>query len=475
MNKFLGQIVVFICLNNSIMAQNYIKTPISHLFNYKGDIATISRDGKKYVEPDKSEFLKLPQQLIKTRNGLYISLIGSGRLYKAILTDNKIKFERIDSTIYFGSNFGSFNFSYRDTIYSLGGYGFWKTNGLLRYYIKQRHEWEIVKLNQEIPLLTGDKFELIWYDQVNGRLFFGFINQGPSTTIEKEPKSNVQYRTLVLDLGKKEWQKLGYLSSFLKNDLTSIRNITSSPFGQMITYRNKNLFLDFKNNRIYRLSDSKQKEIEQLATSTGDLQINYFADSTFYSWLSTSNLVDSMNISMKDLVKVDELIYNPEQSKEITKTEISTEKQLTYIVVITGLIVFSISANYYWKKRNKTKKIPVLKENNINEFAIPLSQLETEVIRVIVDHSSRGLYTKIEDVNKALGVSKKNTEIQKKQRSDIITSINKKYSYIKKNKIELIEKKRTDFDKRSFEYFINRSNLDDALSFIREEYPRVQS
>jgi glutamine synthetase len=52
------------------------------------------------------------------------------------------------------------------------------------------------------------------------------------------------------------------------------------------------MFLDYANNRIYRLSDAKQREIEQLPTSTGDAHVTYFIDSTFYSWLTSKNLVD---------------------------------------------------------------------------------------------------------------------------------------------------------------------------------------
>ncbi|MCY7311230.1 MAG: hypothetical protein LH619_10670, partial [Chitinophagaceae bacterium] len=85
----------------------------------------------------------------------------------------------------------------------------------------------------------------------------------------------------------------------------------------------------------------------------------------------------------------------------------------------------------------------------------------------IAENSLKGNYTSIEEVNKALGVSKKNIEIQKKQRSDIITSINKKYSYIKQSPQELIEKRRTEFDKRSFEYYIDNSRLNEAVNFIK--------
>ena len=64
-----------------------------------------------------------------------------------------------------------------------------------------------------------------------------------------------------------------------------------------------------------------------------------------------------------------------------------------------------------------------------------------------------------------LGLSKKSSEIQKKQRSDIL-SINKKFTFITKNEEPIIQKRRTDIDKRAFEYFLEYSRLKELKSFI---------
>ena len=479
MNKFLGIIGFFACISCTSLAQVYKKSSATHLYTYPGSVASISWDGNKYVFPADTPFINMDQHLIKNNNGLYTILDGSGRLYKASLKNNQPVFERIDSTTYFGSNFHSFIFSFRDTIYSLGGYGFWKTNGLLRYYLEQRHEWEIMKLNKEIPLKTGETHDLIWYDQASGKLYFGFTKEGPGTTTDTESKNELHFETQVLDLVKKEWQQVGILSSFLKNDLTSVANIASSPFGQMIAFGNKNLFLDYANNKVYRLSDAKQREIEQLPTSTGNAHVNYFIDSTFYSWLTEKDLVDSLKIDKKDLVLLDEKIYTTTPHTVID--EKSSSNSMPVILIIAGLAAFIPIGYYFWKKRSRLPGFPGQLDNNghitdnTNDFIIAFTPLEIEVIQVVFENSSKGAYTSIEELNKALGVSKKNNEIQKKQRSDIITAINKRYSYIKRSNQELIEKKRTEFDKRSFEYFIDPSRLTDAGGFIKSAGSSIQS
>ncbi|MDZ4810576.1 MAG: LPXTG cell wall anchor domain-containing protein, partial [Bacteroidota bacterium] len=452
MNKFLSITCFFIYISCISIAQEYKKSPAIHLYNHPGSIAAISWDGNKYFTPAEKQFANNPQCLIKNNKGLYAALNGSGVLYKALLANDRIEFERIDSTVYFGDNFDSFIFSYRDTIYSLGGYGYWKTKGLLRYYIEQRHEWEIMKLNQEIPVLGGKIYDLFCYDQQNGKLYFGFTREENNTTTGKESNSNLHFETMVLDLVKKEWQQLGTLADFLKNDLTSIININSSPFGQMIAFRNKNLFLDYANNKIYRLSDTKQREIEQLPTSTGDAHVTYFIGSTFYSWLTSKNLIDSLVLQAKDLVLLNEKIYIEGLSPATDINQEGSNKKTFVLFTLIGLSVIAGSGYYFWKKKKQNTGFPQQQENNSNgnHFVIPFSPLEIEVISTIAENSLKGNYTSIEEVNKALGVSKKNIEIQKKQRSDIITSINKKYSYIKQSPQELIEKRRTEFDKRSF-------------------------
>lgn len=465
MKRLLGIISFIVCTKDVSNAQTSSKTPVTQLLKHPGNVATISWDRNKYFEPANPQFANFPQQLVKNNNGLYAALNGSGQIYKASHEIKGVVFKRIDSTVYFGSNFDSFTFSYHDTIYSLGGYGFWKTNGLLRYYIEQRHEWEIIKLNKEVPLKIGNAFDLIWYNQTEGKIYFGFTKEGPSTTTKKEDENNIFYETIVLDLTKKEWQTLGTLSSFLKNDLTNVTNISSSPFGQMIAFRTKNLFLDYANNKIYRLSDVKQRELEQLSTSTGDSHVNYFIDSTFFSWLSSKGLVDSLTISKNDLILLDEKIYSEEKSNSIDSNSDNNKKRYL-LLMLPGLLVAG-AGYYFWKKRKVKNNFPKGQEESNNGFTIAFSPLELDLLNTIFINSSKGAYTSIEEVNKALGVSKKNLETQKKQRSEIITSINRKYAYSKRTQQELIEKRRTEFDKRSFEYFIDSLRLSDANEMIK--------
>lgn len=459
---------VFPCL----FSQSANNPILQSLLSYDHPIAVISWDGYKYVDPvdnKDNQFESFPQLLIRNSKGLYVYVNGTGRLYKASLNNGKIGFTRLDSTVYFGSNFRSLVFSYKDVIYNLGGYGFWKTNGLLRYYVEQRREWEIVKLNKEIPLQAENSYDLIWFDQAKGKIYFGFTREENNITTDEKSTVTFHYETIVLDLEKKEWQSLGTLSPFLKNELVNLTNITSSPWGQMVRFKGKTLFLNYRENKIYQLNlpSEKQKIIDQFPSNTGDSHACYFKDSVFFSSISSRNLLDSLPMSKTELMTLDEKIYSPGVFQAKTNEKSSSQNRINIFWSLAGLAVLVLGFFIFFRKRKPSVSNNNLKSNHSINYHL-FSELETEVLKVITSNSQKALLTSIEDLNKVLGVNKKSIEVQKKQRSDVISSINKKYSYIQKDKGELIERKQAEFDKRSFEYFIEYSKLQDILDLLNK-------
>jgi len=83
-----------------------------------------------------------------------------------------------------------------------------------------------------------------------------------------------------------------------------------------------------------------------------------------------------------------------------------------------------------------------------------------QTLILIYCSSVQGKTTSIDELNKILGVTQKSIEIQKKQRSDTIISINKKYSLIVGRHSYIIERKKNEFDKRSFDYFIDHTKIE---------------
>ena len=106
-------------------------------------------------------------------------------------------------------------------------------------------------------------------------------------------------------------------------------------------------------------------------------------------------------------------------------------------------------------KNNHTKK-----ENELIDIKTIFEEKELQTLILIYCNSVQGKTTSIDELNKILGVTQKSIEIQKKQRSDTIISINKKYSLIVGRHSYIIERKKNEFDKRSFDYFIDHTKIE---------------
>jgi hypothetical protein len=89
-----------------------------------------------------------------------------------------------------------------------------------------------------------------------------------------------------------------------------------------------------------------------------------------------------------------------------------------------------------------------------------LSDQEKNFLSYVYSHSVDERLTSITEINKTLGTSNKSVEIQKRVRGEIINGINQKLSIISKVKRPVIDKSRSDFDKRSFEYFIRKEHFE---------------
>ena len=133
-----------ICIdNNPLFERLYTDTnSISAIDNHEVKVQL------KFLKFNDKQIASYTQRLIKSKNKLYIVIDGTGRVYQATSSSKeKICFTRIDSTYFIGYNGNAIIFEQNDTLFSFGGGGFWRTNGQLRYFSKQNHEWNIFKIN----------------------------------------------------------------------------------------------------------------------------------------------------------------------------------------------------------------------------------------------------------------------------------------------------------------------------------------
>lgn len=438
--------------NSNILIENLLKD--------SKPISFVSWQNGNYLSTQDSTFDTFPQNLIKSGSQLYVFINGGGRLYKVLNDGNEQHFKRVDSTINFGYNIGSFGFSYNQHIYNLGGYGYWRMNGQLRIFNEKARQWDIIKLNKEVPILTGPTEGLIWYDIANKKIYTAYyIVRNEAIRTSSIDETQLIFDVMVLDLEKNEWQKLGILNKNLEKKIQNIKPITMSPWGQIVSIGDKISLLNFADNKILSL-DIHKEYYQTLVRSIWGNSF-YFKDSTLF-WGNDKKL-DSLNIHYSDFISTNETLYLKESffSKVL---QLSLYQNILILFLGIGILVYLFKRGTHKKNAELQNNFPL---KGFNTYQAVFEEMEIQLLFLLIKNSALGSTTSTEEQNKVLGLVKKNPEIQKKQRSDIIISINRKYSFVTKNDTPIILKQRTEFDKRSFEYFIDYSRLDEIKSFLK--------
>jgi hypothetical protein len=117
----------------------------------------------------------------------------------------------------------------------------------------------------------------------------------------------------------------------------------------------------------------------------------------------------------------------------------------------------NLPANYSAKNAGEIENNTIYRSGKLVEL---MNEQEISFLKYLYDHSNDQRLTTIDEINKKLGTYNKSIEIQKKMRSDMINGINDKLAVFSKSPKPVIDKQRSDFDKRSFEYFIDSDNME---------------
>lgn len=423
------------------------------------------------------EFIKyIPQILVKNSNGLFLMPDGTGRVYRVVSKGGKPELVRQDSTNFYGYNFGLYAFSYQDTIYSFGGYGYWRYNGHLRVYITRKGEWEIENLNREIPFSkAGYVAPPIWFNQTKGELWIGYSIDSKEGIIRSDNyPDGVTDSVFVLNLKSKQWRNVGLLNEKVRKLSSAIttRNLGPSPWGQVVHDPQKATIylLDFEGNQILTLDEKVTRSLTHLLKPES---VMYFKDSTFFiqsmkSWvLGQESVLDSIPLKRVNFTPVGITVYNPFTRLSVTGENF--DSKFYRILSIGFFLGFSIAGLIFYiiQRKRKIQSSPIISNSNGVEQKVLFQGKELEIISLILLKSEKGHGADIDSINKIIGVTNKNGEVQKKQRSEILISINRKWRYANSSNDLLIKKRRVEQDKRSFEYYVDFENLDRIKQFVR--------
>jgi hypothetical protein len=423
--------------------------------------------------PSSGMFLDNRRYLIKTASDLYMGVEGTGMLYKILPQGDSLSFERIDQTMYAGSNFFAAYFTLDNRLFNFGGYGFWRTNGSLRVFNLNNREWDIIPLRSEMENVFSSKSSgvywregiripghaelksissypaLFWVDRQNQRL----VTLGHRVVNETQYSSN-SFLPIIseLDIRTGFWKELGRLKRYGWNNYISV------PWGLLINESGSEIYLaNISANRIMMPDSLLRLDLRKLYSGS-EPSVLYAIDSTIYFGNINSNTIDSVKLSSSRFINTGIPIYEREGF-----TKLSLERILVYSVIFL-LILILLGVMWFRKKvkvadSSLSRAIDTIQEIQPDSTKEILNEVEKGLIQLLYEKSLNGSAASVDDLNKVLGVSAKPEAIKRKVRSEVLKAINVKWGLLTGSSEKLILFSRSTLDKRSREYFIKKKNI----------------
>ncbi len=441
---------------------------LRHLMLQRNDIPIITGSASNLIPQEMLEpqLRNQREKLVLNKGNLYVRLDGTGRLYKLGILNDSLTFTRVDSTFFTGDNFNSFDFTLNGNIYSYGGYGFWRNHGLIRVYDAAVREWQIIQTNREQR--PGASNSVFWIDAKKGEIYSGYdwvVRDWGRGSTRRGWVNNHLFKMALAD---GNWTHLGELPVELAPESLLRKMAFPTPWGFLVLHDSFSYELyDLKNNVKYKAkeqSSGKLRKVINAAVIDPTVQFFYFIDSTLYFGNATDRRFDSIRLSANDFIVAGGKVYGAGLAKD----------RSLFMIGLLVLIALAVALIYFRKYPRKNKEVrgdgngSELQTSGNGHQKDAFNEIEKALLRAILKKASSNESASIGEINKVLGLSEKNEAIQKKNRSEVIHSINGKWSVLYGRDAILINRKRLDFDKRSYEYFINDVYIHEVSRLLSE-------
>jgi len=390
--------------------------------------------------------------VVKTSDGVFISLDGTGRVFRVTPDrSKKYRFVRLDSTHYIGYNFGSFVFSFRDTIFSLGGYGFWHYNGQLRYFRSNSSGWELMPVNRRVQVIWPDLAAFL--DLRNDAVWYLHRTNHPEAFKEagsdfQDKEENTVFR---LDLNRKAWEKYGAITPEFMPLANQMLVIGATPWGPLVQVSPpagfRTLLVDYAANKVYELTDQLRTKSIQAAISSKEGILNnspvtqYHQDSLHI--LSVDGSHSSFRLTLADFRETDISVYEPAGD---TLIPFGRSAWVTVGILLAGLTGGVVMSWVFFRRERPSEN---------DEAAEPevFTPWETRILKAFQSRPDQMLT--VEEMDELLETTKRTKEVQNQRRSSITRSINHKYSLLTGDAENLIVSKRQEMDRRMVQYYFS--------------------
>lgn len=412
-----------------------------------------------FIKPQFKHLKTRRYQFFKSGQDFFIHFNGSGFLYQLENpTDSVLTFKRIDDTENYNYNIEAFLFTHQKEIYNIGGYGFWRSSGTLRKYNHKDQEWDAEPIDQEIHLpyvnQLGTSGQLTWFNTNTEHLYIPFqtiINSGVKSSGEDDEIVKKVYR---LSLATKTWKKLGKTHPDYFDLLQKTKWVLATDSGQLICFNHKVYQIDFEENTIKENTDpSLAQSLERINND----HLVYYDNQTIYYLNGKTWQYDSVKVDTAKFEKANFKVWKKNNGF------------VTFWIILVVLFSGAAGRKEIQKRRKKlledaANKIPISPSAKIK-----FNETEKQLLNLLLEKSKQNSTTTITEINYVLGIKDKNVGLQKKVRSDVMKSINEKFNFFQDGDTELVCNIRSQADKRFFEYYIDKENIELLEIMLREE------
>jgi hypothetical protein len=371
------------------------------------------------------------------KNKILFTIQGTGQVYQLDLTQRS--FDRIDKTFYRGYNFYANQFIKNDTIFSIGGQGFWQKHSLITYYNAKSKEWDLLKINRMNNRPSDFKFS--GYSKKNDIFFSAFFEQ--DSIINKQ---KVKFQ--LFDFKTRNWSDEGDLTDELAMFFT--KEWRSIWTGEYLF-----CFKDDTNNNL-RIIDPFRNEVLVPKEWTDKFFLPnsqvYYNNGWLYSHQLNNTVVGSRYIL--DSINVKDLVTKSDSIGKLYDPTITKSFFWIYFIFISiaGFILF-----YFVKNKLNNK---IVSSDNL----VQLNELEIKLLNEFL-FLPKGASLSSQQLNLVLDLNDKSYDNQRQIRNRIITSINNKLSSTL-NLAEVIIRNSSGDDKRIMNYSLNNDLDLSSLSIL---------
>jgi len=387
--------------------------------------------------------------LFRVHKDLLYVVESTGRVYRIGRKGAGLSFNRIDETVFTGYNYGALIFPMNDTIWSYGGYGFWQSNGHLRFFSSSSKGWEIMPVNMMVPYMTTDQTNFL--DRLHRKLYVVSqpqLNDGLRKDIRALQRPKDSLKLMALDLKTKNWSVSGIIEDQAWDKLMSTEYRMDLPWGKLAIQGSKTGFrgycFDFHGNRILQA-----KDMGLTARIYDDRYSGRNAQQfpgRILTWFNqdTLHIINDLKkhyripIRLEDFNDTGLRIFGPTPPAPAISA-----MGWAWSALISGLVAMVVGLVLYVKSRRLVAEM-----QSSGDFTAQ----EKELLLAFLNNAQSTLDT--EAIDFILGSKGRSLDTIKKRRSSAIRSVNEKYSERSGDPEQLIVATRKESDRRMVLYGI---------------------